>query len=63
MEQTIPVCISCGADSDHAPLLPFLYKGEEYHICPQHLPILIHKPAQLVDRLPGLEMLAPPEGH
>jgi len=63
MEQTLPVCIACDADSNHAPLLTFLYKGKEYHICPQHLPILIHKPAQLADRLPGLELLRPPEGH
>ena len=63
MTHTLPVCIACGADSDHAPLLPFLYKGKEYHICPQHLPILIHKPANLADRLPGLEFIKPPEGH
>ena len=63
MIQNVPVCIACGADSDHTPLLPFLYQGKEYHICPQHLPILIHKPAELADCLPGLELLKPPAGH
>lgn len=63
MNQTKPVCIACEADSEQVPLMPFLYKGREYHICPQHLPLLIHKPAQLADRLPGLEQLGPSEGH
>ncbi|MBN1668307.1 MAG: hypothetical protein JW862_14535 [Anaerolineales bacterium] len=42
---------------------PFrVYWGEiacqDFYICPQHLPILIHKPAQLADKLPGAEKLA-----
>lgn len=63
MTQTKPVCITCGKDSEQVPLMAFIYKGGEYHICPQHLPILIHKPGQLADRLPGLELIKPPEGH
>ena len=63
MNQSKPVCIACNEDSEQVPLMPFLYKGREYHICPQHLPLLIHKPAQLADRLPGLEQLGPSEGH
>jgi hypothetical protein len=40
------------------------YQGREFWICPQHLPILIHKPALLADRLPGIENVTPPdEGH
>ncbi len=63
MNQTKPVCIACGEDSHQVPLITFDFRGNQYHICPQHLPLLIHKPAQLADRLPGLEMLGPPEGH
>jgi len=63
MSQNQLFCIACGIDSEHAPLIPFIYRGDHYAICPQHLPILIHKPAQLADRLPGLELLGPPEGH
>lgn len=63
MNQTKPVCVTCGQDSEQVPLLPFIFKGNQFYICPQHLPILIHKPAQLADRLPGLELIKPPEGH
>ena len=63
MNNTKPVCIACGQNNEQVPLLPFIFKGSEYHICPQHLPILIHKPAQLADRLPGLELVKPAEGH
>ena len=63
MNENQPVCIVCGETSERVPLIPFIYQGEHYFICPQHLPILIHKPAQLADRLPGLEQLRPPEGH
>jgi hypothetical protein len=34
------------------------YMGKDYSICPQHLPILIHKPQQLEDRLPGAANLS-----
>lgn len=58
-----PECIYCERSSEDVPLIPFEYKGKQYFICPQHLPILIHKPAQLSDKLPGLEKLAGSEGH
>ena len=63
MSQNQPVCIVCAAGSERVPLITFVYQGGESAICPQHLPILIHKPAQLADRLPGLEQLGPTEGH
>lgn len=56
-------CIQCGRDSSQAPLIRFDFKGEAYWICPQHLPLLIHKPAVLEDKLPGIEALGPSEGH
>ena len=43
---TQPTCIVCQQDDRHVPLLSFSYQGTQHFICPQHLPILIHKPAQ-----------------
>jgi hypothetical protein len=63
MSQESSVCIVCGEGSQHVPLMPFVYHGEQYAICPQHLPILIHKPASLADRLPGLELLGSSGEH
>jgi hypothetical protein len=40
-----------------------MYKDESKWICPTHLPILIHQPDLLADKLPGLENMGPPEGH
>ena len=48
-----PVCLFCEQDSHTVPLLVLEYRGVQYWICPQHLPILIHKPEQVGDRLPG----------
>jgi hypothetical protein len=56
-------CIVCEQDNTQVPLLPFQYQDNQYWICPQHLPILIHKPATLADKLPGLELLSPPASH
>jgi hypothetical protein len=56
-------CIVCEQDSHSVPLMPFEYQGKSYWICPQDLPILIHKPATLADKLPGLELLGPPASH
>lgn len=56
-------CIQCNRTSDEVPLLVVHHQGQEYFICPQDLPILIHKPAQLSDKLPGAANLGAPEGH
>jgi hypothetical protein len=56
-------CIVCEQDSQSVPLIEFEFKGQTHFICPQHLPILIHKPATLADKLPGLELLGPPDSH
>jgi hypothetical protein len=58
-----PVCLYCQRTSDQAPLISMIYRGAPVWICPQHLPILIHKPALLADMLPGIEGLQPAEGH
>jgi hypothetical protein len=63
MDEPVKRCLVCEQDSVKAPLLAFAYNGEEHWICAQDLPILIHSPAKLADRLPGLEALPPAAGH
>lgn len=53
-------CIVCKQSSQEIPLLQLEYQDQQYWICPQHFPILIHKPDQLVGLLPGAERL---KGH
>ena len=59
MTETRPQCTYCERDDNQVPLLSLHYQGTEAWICPQHLPVLIHSPAQLVGKLPGAENLAP----
>jgi hypothetical protein len=46
-------CLNCGKTEEETPLLDLTFKGESKHICAQCLPILIHKPHLLVEKLPG----------
>ncbi len=55
-------CAHCQRNSEQVPLISMNFQGEHYWICPQHLPILIHKPQMLVGKLPGVENLSA-EGH
>ncbi len=54
-------CVYCKRDDLEVPLISLSFGGRDFHICPQHLPILIHDPARLVDKLPGAEKLSPSE--
>ncbi len=56
-------CLACGRDDRQTPLIELAYLGKQLWICPQHLPILIHDPHQLIGALPGAEKLTPAEGH
>ena len=53
-------CIVCEQSSQEIPLLAVEYQDQQYWICPQHFPILIHNPEQLAGLLPGAEKL---KGH
>lgn len=53
-------CLVCGRSQEQVPLLAVHFQGQQYWICPQHFPILIHHPEQLAGRLPGVENL---QGH
>jgi hypothetical protein len=44
-------------------LIPLEYRGAQTWICPQHLPVLIHHPDQLVGKLAGAENLRPADHH
>jgi hypothetical protein len=59
MTDRLPICLYCKQSSQEVPLLRLEYRGAEAWICPQHLPLLIHKPTELVGILPGAENLSP----
>jgi hypothetical protein len=40
-------CLYCQLNDTQVPLIDLSYRGSKIFICPQHLPILIHKPEQL----------------
>ena len=63
MPEDQPACVYCRRTADEVPLIILRYREAETWICPQHLPILIHKPAKLADKLPGVEFLGEPEEH
>ncbi len=63
MPDTSRACIACARPDTHVPLVHLHYRGADLWICPQHLPVLIHDPAQLADRLPGAEHLRPADHH
>lgn len=52
-------CLACDRGPDATPLIVLDYLKSQFWICPQHLPILIHDPAQLIGKLPGAENLSP----
>lgn len=62
MPTKIEKCIFCERDSEQVPLIQFQFRKNNLAICPQHLPVLIHDPSQLIGKLPGAEDLEPSEG-
>lgn len=56
-------CLACGQDENVTPLISLRYRGTDYRICPQHLPVLIHRPHELLGKLPGAETLKPADVH
>lgn len=62
-DQTTPRCLACERTADEVALLPVRYRDADYFICASHLPILIHRPEQLADRLPGAEGFGPSAEH
>lgn len=62
-DTTKPACLVCQQDSSAVPLITLTYQDNTLHICPQHLPILIHDPHKLSGILPGAENLAQADHH
>lgn len=56
-------CLNCNASEQEKPLINIKYQSKDMYICPQCLPILIHKPASLVGKLPGAETFGDAEHH
>ncbi len=54
-------CIVCRRNPDDVPLFSLEYCGSTFWICPQHFPVLIHRPGDLAGLLPGAEKLRPSE--
>jgi hypothetical protein len=52
-------CLNCGKTEQEIPLLRMRYQATDVYICPQCLPILIHEPANLAGKLPGLKNVQP----
>ncbi len=52
-------CIYCDRTNQQVPLISLVYQEAAYWICPEHLPIMIHKPQQLVGKLPGFTRSEP----
>ena len=61
MTEKSPRCVHCNRSSTEVPLVELKYKDEASWICPQHLPVLIHKPQKLIGKLPGAENLSDEE--
>ena len=54
---TDKTCIVCKKSSNEIPVTKFYHKDSEFYICPQHLPVLIHNPQDLIGLLDGADKL------
>jgi hypothetical protein len=48
-------CLVCKKSSNETPVTKFYYQESEFYICPQHIPVLIHKPHELEGLLDGAD--------
>lgn len=62
-ERTNPACLVCQVTSATVPLIALQFRGQNLWICPQHMPVLIHEPSQLVGRIEGAENWKPSDHH
>jgi hypothetical protein len=58
-------CLNCSRPETVIPLVSLRYAGNRAWICSSCLPILIHKPHQLTDKLTGADDFpaSPPDSH
>jgi hypothetical protein len=55
------ICLNCQKSEQQIPLIHLHYQGGEIFICPQCLPVLIHKPEKLEEKLPEMQPNKPAE--
>ena len=55
----IEKCLNCGRSEMEVPLVSLRHAGKQAWICSGCLPVLIHRPEQLVGKLQGAENLTP----
>lgn len=60
MTDTTARCLQCQRNSDEIPLIQILFNGSTLWICPQHLPLLIHKPEEIAGKIPGAKFIDVP---
>lgn len=48
-------CLVCKKPSTEVPVTKFYYQESEFFICPQHMPVIIHNPQQLIGLLEGAD--------
>lgn len=63
MPERPKTCLQCGRGENETPLIVLSYRGARWRICPQHLPVLIHRPHELLGKLPGADQLKPADIH
>jgi len=54
-------CLNCGKSEKEIPLVNLRYNGAQNWICSRCIPVLIHKPYQLAEKLAGAENIPPAE--
>lgn len=52
-------CLNCDRSENEIPLMTLAYREESFYICPQCLPVLIHKPQNLAGKLEGADKFTP----
>ena len=48
-------CLVCKKPSDEIPVTRFYYMDNSFYICPQHMPVIIHNPQELIGLLEGAD--------
>lgn len=51
----VKACLVCKKTSTEIPVTKFYYQESEFYICPQHIPIIIHKPQELIGLIDGAD--------
>ena len=61
MEETkkFYLCLNCNRSETKTPLVNLRYAGKESWICTQCLPLLIHQPEQIADKIAAAGQTSP----